>query len=118
MTDTLYTSISTHVATRLMIKDLSIQRGATFIKLQWSAPDFGPYFYLQRTSCMLWHQRVPYRFFQKVIVSSATSNLVSGLKPGSRCEIRFRAVYNVATLDPGIIIIASTPIGGKVLGTI
>ena len=97
----------------MMIKNLSIQRGATFIKLQWSAPKFHPYFYRQNVSCKLWQGSIPYLFLDIIIEFYATSSLVKSLRPGSQCEIRFKAVYNTATLDRGITLIASTPFGGN-----
>ena len=96
-----------------MIKNLSMQRGATFFKLQWPAPRFSPIFYYQITSCSLWYKRISYLHFDKVIEPNATSILVESIKPGSKCAIRFRAVYNLASLDEGITMIASTPFGGN-----
>ena len=97
------------IATRLMIKNLSMRRGATLIKLQWSARRFHPVYYYQTISCNLWPERMPYLYVNKVTDSNATSSLVASLKPGSKCVIRFSAVYNLARLDQGITVIASTP---------
>ena len=96
-----------------MIKNLSIQRGATFIKLQWPTPNFHPFSYYQTISCNLWPGRIPYLHIDIIMESNATSSLVKSVKPGSKCVIKFRAVYNFASLDEGITIIASTPFGGK-----
>ena len=101
------------IATRLMIKNVSVIRGTTFIKLQWPAPRFHPLFYHQTMSCKLWCNKVPYLFIDRVKAFDTTSSLVGSVKPGSKCVIGLKAVYNLATLDQGITIIVSTPFGGN-----
>ena len=96
-----------------MIKSLYVRRGATFIKFYWPAPRFHPSYYYQIIFCKLWCAKKPYLYFTKVTESNATSSLVASIKPGSKCLIRFNAVYNLASLDPGIRVIASTLFEGN-----
>ena len=91
-----------------MIKVKVSREGSTYFRLSWDPPEYKPFYYQQLTSCRLSCESHPYVNSQMELKGEATSNTLYRLNPGSVCEITFLAVYNNASIDPGIKLIANT----------
>ena len=89
-------------ATELMIKNITFYAYSKCIRLKWSPPSFPPYFYFQTITCNLLFHRRHYLQSTFTLERDATSSRIGFLEPESECQIKLRAVYNPATLDPGI----------------
>ena len=85
-----------------MIKNIACYAYSKSIRLKWSPPKFPPYFYLQIITCKLRLHSLPYLQRVFVLKSYASSSGIGFLKPKSQCQIKLTAVYNPASLDPGI----------------
>ena len=92
------------LATHLMIKNITCYAYFKSIRLKWSPPTFPPYFYLQTITCKLRFHNHPYVQTTLTLERYATSSGIGFLKPKSHCLIKLTAVYNPASLDPGIYI--------------
>ena len=68
----------------------------------WTRPKFRPYMYKQTTSCKLLCDDRTYYLIEVMIDSKQESNIIQDLHPGSECWIKLIAVYNPASIDPGI----------------
>ena len=91
-----------YLATDLMIKNIAFYAYTKCIRLKWSPPRFAPYFYLQSITCKLKWNRSPYLQTMITLEKYATSSAIGFLIPDSRCQIKLTAVYNPASLDPGV----------------
>ena len=85
-----------------MIKNVAFYTYSMHIWLKWSRPTFPPYFYLQTIICKLRFQRCPYLKSTFTLERYATSSHIGFIIPESECQIKLTAVYNPASLDPGI----------------
>ena len=92
-----------------MIKNIAFRASTKCIRINWSRPKFPPYLYLQSITCKLRLDRRPY--LQRIITLEryTTSSGLRFLKPDSKCDIKLTAVYNPASLDPGVHINVYVP---------
>lgn len=93
----------------MMIPKIHINVTMHSIELAWTPPAFLPYRYAQHIVCYLWYEREnPYLKERSIASAEVHSLLFSYLKPSSRCVITVHAVYNRASIDPGVSIRART----------
>lgn len=106
-----------NIATSIMINDLQIEVDQSVIKSTWSAPKYLPLSYTQVVQCSLLCDVLNVSYYQQTMTKLKNEIdlifVVSLLRPGSRCKITFRAVYNPICKDPGIISTVDTPIASK-----
>ena len=83
------------------------------IFMSWTPPRFLPIRFIHTVSCKLWCDPATY-----YLTETATSRInhytnFPALQPGSICLIKFLAVYNPASVDPGIGLSSRTLFSGK-----
>ena len=78
------------------------------IKVSWTSPEFQPYFYQVTSSCKLICDTRTYYLTELMMDSNVSACTVPNLLPGTTCIIKLIAIYNPASLDPGITLSAST----------
>ena len=78
------------------------------IWISWTPPEFNPYYYQLKTSCRLQCDNQAYHLTEVTMGSFATSTLITSLRPRSVCLIKLVAVYNPASIDPGMGLSART----------
>ena len=93
-----------------MIQNCTYSSGLDYIELMWKSPVYKPQTYEVYYSCSLWGGEEHYYVSRKVECqnSTSTSVIVSALLPESTCLLTLYAVYNPASLDQGITIMAET----------
>ena len=92
------------LATQQMIEVSTVIVGAYDVTIKWTVLDFPPQVYREKIMCkyLCSHDiQEIYKNDVKLFPSALTSSTINELKPGSRCVLRFHAVYNPATLDDG-----------------
>ena len=82
--------------------------GEDQLLITWTPPLFAPNHYIQTTSCNLLCDQSTYYLNEAVIDGEETSSITYAVQPGSICMIKLVAVYNPASLDPGIGLSAHT----------
>lgn len=85
-------------------------RGFHFVEISWDVPDYEPDHFQLTASCTLICDDTSYVYKNSSVTvpSSATSGFLHNLLPGSVCQVKFLAVYNPSTIDPGIKLTAFT----------
>ena len=83
------------------------------ILIHWTSPRFLPDYYLHIVSCNLLCDPATYYLFEKVSNKQTNSTAINGIYPGSTCLFKHIAVYNPASIDPGIGLSALTFYSGK-----
>ena len=83
------------------------------ILIHWTSPRFLPDYYLHIVSCNLLCDPATYYLFEKVSNKQSNSTAINGIHPGSTCLFKHIAVYNPASIDPGIGLFAHTFYSGK-----
>ena len=97
-----------------MIKSIDLlEAGPDFITIAWNKPKYTPDYYRTLTKCRTWYSPLWYRTIRLNISSDMYTMNLTNLNPGSRCIIRFVAVFNPANLDPGIDIRFATFLSRK-----
>ena len=91
-----------HVATTLMIRNISAAAGTDFIDIIWSAPKLLPDSYKVNVTCRLVYNGIEYVRVRLVATPLDTIVTINNLLPGSRCVFTLLAVYNPASIDDGI----------------
>ena len=104
------------IATEEMIKGVTVNQGKNFIQLQWLPPQYNPMEYAVSAGCLECDGKL--EVYERVLPpitgknpsddKPVTAVVIDNLRPGSKCEIHFRAVYNPASLDSGMYINTST----------
>ena len=90
-------------ATDLMINGLTVDTTCDTITLSWVMPEYLPQSYNRDVSCMPACGNLAYITQSFTLGSSETRDHIINLLPGSHCEITLFAVYNPASLDPGLV---------------
>ena len=90
-------------ATALMIKGFTVDTTYETVTISWDKPEHLPQLYKWDLSCTLACGDTIYTTQSVTVGSSETQDHISNLFPGSRCEIKFFAVYNPANLDSGLV---------------
>lgn len=93
-----------------MLPDLRSKVGVDYIQLLWTPPVILPYKYVQKYHCT----GPPLKTGATDIGAVATWSFVRELQPATSCSVTLIAIYNPATLDPGITVRATTD-SGRVL---
>ena len=92
-----------------MISSWVTQRGLDFVILKWKHPDYEPQIYHVQVSCRLISQAEgDYVSKRYDLESSSTDAIASGLLPESTCLLTLFAVYNPASIDPGLQVTVET----------
>ena len=95
-------------ATKLTTTFRSISVGVDKLVIPWTRPKFLPYAYKQRANCTLFCDHKTYYINEAILDGAETSITLFGLRPGSVCFVKHHAVYNPASIDPGIKTLAYT----------
>lgn len=95
-------------ATSIMIGDLEVQPGIDHIVFTWKAPQYRPMHYLVDLKCKVVSTEETYIEEKYRLPSMNQFTTITDLIKDSRCRVTFTAVYNPATLDPGITINVKT----------
>ena len=90
-----------------------ITAGLDYLVISWSLPQFLPDLYKQTTSCKLLCDHRTYYLTEAIIDGGFSSTTIYALRPGSVCLIKHVAVYNPASIDPGIGLSACTLYSSK-----
>ena len=85
-----------------------VTSGANQLEVSWTLPTYSPYYYMQTASCKLLCDEGTYYLREALIPRQQLSNDINALKPGSVCLIKQLAIYNPASIDPGIGLVAHT----------
>ena len=72
------------------------------LEISWTSPSFQPDHYIQTTSCKLLCDHSTYYLTETIANRKDTSSTIHALLPGSVCLIKHVAMYNPASIDPGI----------------
>ena len=91
-----------------MVSFDSVSKGTNKIQIFWTIPKYFPYWYQQTTSCRLLCDQENYYLTEREIESSKSSSVAYDLRPASVCLIKLVAVYNPASIDPGIQLLVRT----------
>ena len=98
-----------------MISDTWYTFGSDFVQLMWNQPRFWPEKYELKYACIMKHSVRPYYKSEEYIKTKkqkihfiCTSIRIPDLLPSSSCAFNLVAVYNPASIDPGIVITAIT----------
>ena len=83
------------------------------ILILWTTPLFLPDYYRHITSCKLLCDPATYYLSEELSNKQTNSTAIIGIHPGSTCLFNHIAVYNPASIDPGIGLSASTFYSGK-----
>ena len=100
-------------ATRLTTTFQKVVRKVNQLVVPWTYPQFQPYFYKQVTSCNLLCDNKTYYINEAMLTGAGTQIKLYGLRPGSVCLIKLLAVYNPASIDPGLQMFAYTLYSSK-----
>ena len=92
-----------------MIRNWTYSSGLSYVKLTWNHPDYDPERYELHYSCRLQSEQY-YYISSRMNSQKSTSTFarVSGLLPGSHCLLTLVAVYNPASIDPGVTVVTKT----------
>ena len=95
-------------ATKLMTTFNEVISGANQLEVSWTIPTYFPYYYMQTASCTLLCDEGTYYLHEVLIPGRQYSNTINELEPGSVCLIKQLAIYNPASIDSGIGLVAHT----------
>lgn len=87
--------------------------GPDHVQVSWTPPQFQPYWYQQITSCNLLCDHRTYHLTEVLVDAYLTKTTTAHLRPGSICVIKLTAIYNPASIDPGLGIIVHTTYTSK-----
>ena len=82
--------------------------GVNNLMIYWTRPQFPPIEYKQIISCKLLCDHRTYYLAEAILDGTVCSSNTLVLKPGSVCLINLIAVYNPASIDPGVGLSAHT----------
>ena len=97
-----------------MITFDKVFNGENHILIIWTSPCFLPDYYRHIISCSLLCDPATYHLLEEVSNKHTNSTAIIGIRPGSTCLFKHIAVYNPASIDPGIGLSAHTFYSGKV----
>ena len=87
--------------------------GENDLLVSWTPPHFQPDHYIQTTTCQLLCDHRTYYLTEVIINGKEILRSIKALQPGSVCLIKHVAVYNPASIDPGIGLSAHTLYSSK-----
>ena len=94
-----------------MIPTVSYTSGSDYIQFNWNYPKYRPEIYEVKYACMMKRAHKNDDFIKtktQYMNLRCNSFRISGLRPDSTCVLNLVTVYNPASIDPGIVITAST----------
>ena len=109
----MYALISFYVATKRMTTFDEVFQGENEISISWTPPIVLPINLIHTVSCKLWCDPTTYYLTETATTRLNHSTTFAALQPGSICLIRLLAVYNPASIDPGIGLSCHTHFSGK-----
>ena len=83
-----------------MFESVKVVINTDSVSVNWHHPKYIPEFYHVRVTCGNTHF---IGSFSKQVNPQESSVTIHVPSPGSKCKVTFLAVYNRASLDPGII---------------
>ena len=88
-----------------MTEDFEVEVLDYVVITLWLRPRFLPYSYKQTVDCSYLCEWPPTLYSQQSLSGTETAQRIVSdrIRPGSRCELKFKAVYNTASRDDGII---------------
>ena len=95
----------------MMIQVDGVFVGSDYVTLDWTLRRFPPLVYREKIVCKYLCSHAEQHIYKnevKLFPSQTTSSTINELRPGSRCVLRFHAVYNPATLDDGLFSLFTT----------
>ena len=97
-----------YLATEFMLNTLRVNSSTHNISLTWEHPYYLPLYYEQKAKCVHWCSDQWLFTPKRTLSASLTSSVLLDLQPATQCIITFKAIYNPASLDPGIIKVVYT----------
>lgn len=93
-----------NTATSLTIKEFNFHASSDFIRIKWAVryPILSAKQYKFHFSCTLLCNEKLHYVLRRAFTSIARSVKLGPLHPASKCSMTFTAVYNPASLDPGV----------------
>ena len=104
---------SLYLATKHMTTFDQVFARENQIFVSWTPPSFPPIRFIHTVSCNLWCDPATYYLMESTTTRLNHSANFFPLQPGSICLIRLLAVYNRASIDPGIGLSSRTLFSGK-----
>lgn len=104
----LLTILCLSIATATMITSFNLQSGTRYILLTWTRPNLLPIHYKASAICNYICNVERNIHNTKTILATYEEAIFKYIPPWSTCDITFTAVYNPASLDPGIHQLIST----------
>ena len=96
-------SVNSHFsATEHMTTFYKIKPGLNDLMIYWTQPQYPPIEYKQIISCKLLCDHRTFNLREVILDETVRSSTIRALKPGSVCLINLIAVYNHASIDPGV----------------
>ena len=83
------------------------------ILILWTQPRYLPDYYLHIISCSLLCDPATNYLSERMSTKHTNLTAITGIHPGSTCLFKHIAVYNPASIDPGIGLSAHTFYSGK-----
>ena len=84
-------------------------KGLAHVEMTWMRPLYNPEKFKFTYSCIIEPKGFSYTTEgERILSSNSTSARVSGLRPQTVCKLKLIAVYNPASIDPGITVTART----------
>ena len=83
------------------------------ILISWTPPKFVPTHFIHTVSCKLFCDPTTYYLSKSETSKMSHSTIIHLLQPGSICLVNHLAVYNPASIDPGIGLSVDTCFTGK-----
>ena len=100
-------------ATKHMTTFDTVFPGKFQVMISWTPPKFLPIRYTHTVSCKLLCDSATYYLTETVTISQMVSTIFHLALPGSLCMVKFVAVYNPASIDPGIGLLTHTLYSSK-----
>ena len=92
-----------YTATKLTTTFDKVLVGINQLVILWARSNFPPYAHRQTTYCQLYCDHKIYYINVAMLNGEATMIKLHELRPGSICLIKHLALYNPASIDPGIV---------------
>lgn len=86
---------------------------AESIEISWDLAQFKPIHFEISFSCRLMCDSTPYQKARSFLQPSSVAFTQTGLYPGSVCEVELVALYNPASIDSGLKMVAYTLISSR-----
>ena len=92
----------------MLIRNLRTKSGLDNIRLSWDSPKLRPIKFELTFSCRLINGEEYITNVQQILDSTSISVQLGKLRTNSACKLNLLAVYNPASIDPGITVTKNT----------